>query len=344
MIEGWSDDAVVRLLDHAPDPVLVVDDAGLVRYAGGPVSALLGRPRSSLPGRRLVELLPGWRRPETEGQHWSSSADAVHADGGTVPVECWLAPVSEELTGVFLRDLRGRLALERENDRVRDDLASNISHELRTPLTSVIGYTELLRELPEDQLGPMARRLVDIVQRNARRELLLVEDLLAVSFTDRHLARMVDHRIDLGEVAAQVVEERGRYAEAAGITLHLDADGPATVRGDAHHLARVVHHLVTNGCKFSPPGSEVRVSIAAEEATVLLTVTDDGIGISQREADRVFERLYRAPGAIERLSEGSGLGLAVARSVVEAHRGTIRLDSVEGAGTTVRVVLPRADA
>src|SRR3954451_13095001 len=121
-MEGWSDGAVERLLDHAPDPVLVVDDAGLVRYAGGPFSALLGRPRGSLTGRQLVEVLPGWRRPEADAQHWSSRAEAVHADGGTVPVECWLAPVSAELTGVFLRDLRGRLALERENDRIRDDL------------------------------------------------------------------------------------------------------------------------------------------------------------------------------------------------------------------------------
>lgn len=341
----WSGTSVVQLLEHAPDPVLVVDGADRVRFAGGPVAALLGRRREELVGRPLTQLLRGWSRTAAPG-HWSARGEAVHADGRSVPVECSTVPIAtdgEALTGIFLRDISQRLALEAENDRVRDDLASNISHELKTPLTSVLGYTELLRELPEEELGPMARRLVEIVHRNAQRELLLVEDLLAVTFTDEQLARMASEPVDLVAVTRAVLAERAPYAEAAGVRLVLEGDDAATVRGDAHHLGRVLDHLVANGCKFSPPGSEVRVAVELLDTRVRVTVADTGIGISEQEAGRVFDRLYRAPGAMARLSEGAGLGLAVARSVVEVHRGTIDLQSRVGVGTTVRVVLPRAD-
>jgi two-component system, OmpR family, phosphate regulon sensor histidine kinase PhoR len=339
---------VVRLLEHAPDPVLVVDGSDTVRHVGGPVGALFGAGREALVGRPLRELLPGWHRPSVElAAHWSTRVEARRVDGAVVPVECSLVPVptgTEQLTGVFVRDISARVALENENDRIRDDLAANVSHELKTPLTSVVGYAELLRELPDEELGPVARRLVDIVHRNARRELLLVEDLLAVTFTEEHLARLTHDRVDLLGVVAAVVEEREPYAHAAGVRLVLEAGGPVVVQGDAHHLGRVVDHLVVNGYKFSPPGSEVTITVAADASSACVTVADTGIGISAAQVDKVFERLYRAPGAIARLSAGAGLGLAVARTVVEAHRGTISLESAEGVGTTVRVVLPRVEA
>jgi two-component system, OmpR family, phosphate regulon sensor histidine kinase PhoR len=305
-----------RLLDAAPDPVLVVDADDVVQDASRQVRGLLGRPAAELVGRRLADVVRD--RP--------LALSRVQVEPG--------------LTGVYLRDISSRLQLEAENDRLRDELIANISHELQTPLTSIIGYAELLGELDDDELGPQARRLVDVIRRNAQRELRLVDDLLAVSFHDQSLARMASEPLDLHALAAQVVEERQPFADGAGLALRL-APGPASyVRGDGHHLGRLVEHLVVNACKFSPPGARVDLRVATEETAVVLTVADTGIGVSDEEAARLFERLYRAPGAIDRHVEGAGLGLAIAKAVTEAHGGSIRLDSTLGAGTTVTVRLP----
>jgi two-component system, OmpR family, phosphate regulon sensor histidine kinase PhoR len=337
-----GDTGLERLLDAAPDPVLVVSADGVVRYASEAATFLLGHPRQDLVGRPLERLVPGWERARrTAGtEDWGSTAR--HRDGRAVPVELSLVPMERDLTGVFLRDISSRLQLEAENDRLRDELIANISHELQTPLTSIIGYAELLRELGEDQLGPDARRLVEVVHRNAQRELRLVEDLLAVSFQGEHLSRMASEPLDLVAVTQRIASERQPFAEGAGLTLRVSAPEPAYVRGDRHHLGRMVEHLLVNACKFTAPGGSVDLTVEVQETVVVVGVADTGIGVSEQEAARLFERLYRAPGAIARNVEGAGLGLAIAKAVAEAHRGSIRLDSTIGQGTTVRVTLPRA--
>jgi two-component system, OmpR family, phosphate regulon sensor histidine kinase PhoR len=337
-----DDTGLGRLLDAAPDPVLVVDAVGVVRFASGPVTTMLGHPRTDLVGRPLETVLPGWQRARRTAVAPEWRATAQHRDGRGVPVELSLVGMDHELTGVFLRDISARLQLEAEADRLRDQLIANISHELQTPLTSIIGYAELLRELDDDQLGPQARRLVDIVHRNALRELRLVEDLLAVSFPGDDLGRMSTEPVDLFAVVVRVVAERQPFAEGAGLALWAESDGPAYVRGDEHHLARLVEHLVVNACKFSPPGAEVRVRVSYDGAQVGLEVHDTGIGVSEDEAARLFEKLYRAPGAIDRHIEGAGLGLAIAKTITEAHGGAISLDSTVGVGTTVTVRFPQA--
>jgi two-component system, OmpR family, phosphate regulon sensor histidine kinase PhoR len=340
-----GDESLERLLDAAPDPVLVVDAAGVVRFASGPATFLLGHATEELLERPLDRFVPGWRQARRTAGTEDWGAVALHRDGRSVPVELSLVPVgrdaAEELTGVFLRDISDRLHLESENERLREELIANISHELQTPLTSIIGYAELLRDLGDDELGPQARRLVEIVHRNAHRELRLVEDLLAVSFQGDHLGRMASDAVDLVAVASRIVAERQPFADGAGLALTAEATGPAYVRGDQHHHGRLVEHLVVNACKFSPPGAAVRVQVATDDSSVTLAVVDTGIGVSEAEAARLFERLYRAPGAIDRQVEGAGLGLAIAKAITEAHAGTIDLDSTIGVGTTVTVRLPR---
>lgn len=338
-------DGVARLLDAAPDPTLVVDTEGRIQVVSEQVTFVLGRSRRDLVGRDIRDLVPEWDVTGTgdlTARPLRSVGVARHRDGRSVPVEITVTSIDATgLVGVFLRDISARLLLEQETDRMRDELIANISHELQTPLTSINGYLELLSELGDDELGPEARRLVEIVQRNAKRELRLVDDLLTVTFIDENLARMAAEPVDLTRTARAVVEERQPFAHGAGLSLTLEADGPATVRGDAQHLARLVRNLVTNSCKFSPPGGEVRVVVSSDEPSVRLTVADTGIGVSEAESERIFERMYRAPGAIDRQVEGAGLGLPIVKAIVEAHSGSITLDSTPGVGTTVRVTLPR---
>jgi len=341
-------DRVGRLLDAVPDPTLVVDDSGVVRFANGEATRVFGWPRQELLGRSLRELVPDWDadKPQPTGRGQSlSHALARHRNGRTVPVDLTLAPI-EESTGfvaVFLHDVSSRIQLEQEAERTRDELIANISHELRTPLTSIVGYLELISELGEDEVGPQARRLVEIVARNAVRELRLVNDLLAVSFVDDYLARTSLEQVDLGVLVGQVVEEQQLFAHGAGLTLRLQAEDSVMVRGDSDRLVRLLENLVVNSCKFTPPGGEIRVTVAGDGPNAVLTVADTGIGVSAAERERIFERMYRAPGAIDRQVEGAGLGLSIAKAIVEAHSGTITVDSTPGLGTTVQVALPRSE-
>jgi two-component system phosphate regulon sensor histidine kinase PhoR len=342
-------EGVARLLDAAPDPTLVIDAEGRIQVVSEQVTFMLGYPQHQLLGRDIRDLVPEWDVKATgdpAGRRTRSVGSARHRGGRAVPVEISAASIDSDvhdgaLVAVFLRDISVQLQVEQEADRMRDELIANISHELQTPLTSINGYLELLTELGDDELGPQARKLVEIVHRNAKRELRLVDDLLTVTFIDENLARMATDLVDLAEVARAVVEEQRLFAGGAGLTLRFEAEGGATVRGDAHQLARVVASLVTNSCKFSPPGGEIQIVVSTDEASVTLTVADTGIGVSKAEGERLFERMYRAPGAIDRQVEGAGLGLAIVKAIAEAHSGTITLDSAVGVGTTVRVTLPR---
>ena len=340
-------DRVGQLLDAAPDPTVVLDPEGTMLFLNQRVAEVFGYPRDELVGNHIRVLVPDWDLAEVRAvsaRQLTPIGVALHRNGHTVPIELTVAALGGpggQVT-VFLRDISARIRLEQEADRMRDELIANISHELRTPLTSILGYLELLGELGEDELGPEARQLVEVVRRNAGRELRLVNDLLAVSFVDEYLARHTLELIDLAAVAAQVVEEHQPFAGGAGLELSLQAAGAVAVRGDADRLVRVVENLVVNACKFSPPGGEIRVAVAAEGGDAVLTVTDTGIGISEAELTRLFERMYRAPGAIDRHVEGAGLGLSIAKAIVEAHSGTITVDSTPGTGTVVRVAVPLA--
>jgi two-component system phosphate regulon sensor histidine kinase PhoR len=339
---------VDHLLDAAPDPTMVVDGTGTLRFVNERVLAVFGHTRDDLLGHHVRDLIPGWDLAELSSLSANGLTPrgvATHHNGHAVPIEVSVATLAggEGHVIVFLRDISARIRLEEEADRMRDELIANISHELRTPLTSIVGYLELLEDLGDDQLGPQARALLAIVARNANRELRLVNDLLAVSFVDEDMARMRFERVDLGVIAGQVVEERQLFAHGAGLEVTLQAEAGVTVLGDADRLVRLVENLVINSCKFSPPGGQVRVVVATQGPIAVLTVVDTGIGVSKAEQARLFDRMYRAPGAIDRHVEGAGLGLSIAKSIVEAHSGTINVESALGKGTTVRVALPLSD-
>ena len=344
---SWGGDRIGRLLDAVPDPTLVVDASGVVQFANGQAAAMVGQPRHELLGRNVRELVPEWgtveRSQHESGAPAASPASARHRNGRSIPVELTVTTIDDEagVLAVFLRDVSAQLQLEQEADRMRDELIANISHELRTPLTSIVGYLELIAELGDDEVGPQARKLVEIVARNAVRELRLVNDLLAVSFVDEYLARTSLEQVDLGVLSGQVIEEQQLFAHGAGLALGLTAEDGVVVRGDADRLVRLLENLVVNSCKFTPPGGEIRVAVTGEGPDAVLTVADTGIGVSDAERERIFERMYRAPGAIDRHVEGAGLGLSIAKAIVDAHSGTITLDSSPGRGTRVRVVLPR---
>ena len=314
------------VLDATPDPVgLLGVDGQLIAH-----NAAMGEVRSRHPGFEELTADAGdeARSLVTLGERtYARYAGPVHDETG-------------EQMGllVVLRDVTA----ERESERLKDEFFALVSHELRTPLTSIIGYLELVED-DAAALPPDIGRFLEVVDRNAKRLLRLVGDLLFVAQADAGRLSLERVAVDLGQIVADAVEAARPAAERGGVALRLEAEAVQLVDGDRDRLGQLVDNLVSNALKFTGAGGEVVVTLRPDATgTVQLAVSDDGVGIPDAEQQHLFERFFRSSSSTTRAVPGAGLGLTIAKTIVEVHEGRISLASTEGVGTTVRVRLPRS--
>jgi PAS domain S-box-containing protein len=348
------------LLDAAPDPTVIVDSAGEIVLVNNRTLEVFGHRRSDLVGKPIEVLaVPGREQEMADGFAAYLTApnkvpmsvsdrplEVRHGDGRRIPVEVSLSPLTTEegvLVSVALRDVTERLRLQAASQRLRDELIATVSHELRTPLTAIIGYAELMADLDEADLSRRARKLLAVIERNAGRELQLVNDLLTMAFLEDDRIAITRQPVELAEVARRVVEDHGLRARERGVQLRRGEGDAAPVTGDFYRLVQALENLVTNALKFTRPGGTVVVSVVEQGATAALEVRDTGVGLSPEERSKVFDRLYRAPGAIASQTQGVGLGLPIVRAIAEAHGGSVELESEVDAGTVVRLAVPHVE-
>ena len=227
-----------------------------------------------------------------------------------------------------------------ELSRLREALVATVSHELRTPLTSIIGYLDLINDTATTNLTADQQAFLTVVQRNADRLHDLVGDLLLVAEADGGRLALEIQEVDLDELAATCVESAQPAAGARKIVLTLDRGITQRIHGDPTRLEQMMDNLVSNAIKFTPEGGSVVVRTAPSAHHVLFEVTDTGPGISSADQVHLFDRFFRARTAIDSAVKGTGLGLAITKAIVDAHKGTITVDSSLGRHTTFRVQLP----
>ncbi|TNM67444.1 GAF domain-containing protein [Streptomyces sp. NP160] len=236
----------------------------------------------------------------------------------------------------------------RELDVRKSTFLATVSHELRTPLTSIAGYVEMLREGGAGELDAGVDRMLAVVERNTVRLRVLIEDLLALSHIEDGAPRGVHEPVAVADVVREVVDEHRGPAAASGVHLDVDVDldaellGALRVAGDPASLARALAGLVSNAVKFTPAGGSVLVRALREGPHCLVEVVDTGIGIPLAEQGGLFTRFFRASNATALAVPGAGLGLTIARSLVEHHGGQLVIASAPETGTTARVLLPCA--
>lgn len=224
----------------------------------------------------------------------------------------------------------------RSEERMRRFI-TDASHELRTPLTTIRGFAELYRQGAARDVEMLMSR----IESESRRMGLLVEDLLLLARLDA--ARPLDrHRVDLLALATDAVHDARAIAPQRRIRLEV-VDGPGTpeVLGDDARLRQVLSNLVTNALQHTPESAEITVRVGTKGDSAVLEVADGGPGLSEQDAQRVFERFYRADSSRTRSSGGTGLGLPIVDSLVRAHGGTVVLTTVPGHGCCFHVELPR---
>jgi signal transduction histidine kinase len=227
----------------------------------------------------------------------------------------------------------------RELDRLKDEFIDLVSHELRTPLASIIGFVEVLRE--EGMSGPDADQCTEVIERNATRLQRLVADLLLLSQIQSGKMAMDFRSADLAGIAVGAVERLRPEADHKRIDLVLSVttDMPP-LAVDPTRMAQLLGNLLSNAVKFTPDGGKVEVRLGTEGDQAVLEVADSGIGIPAADRERIFDRFFRTALATQQAIQGTGLGLAITKAIVEAHNGTIAVDSDEGRGSTFTVRLP----
>ncbi|MDX6517518.1 MAG: hypothetical protein QOF50_364, partial [Gaiellaceae bacterium] len=249
------------------------------------------------------------------------------------------ARADAEYARALVQEQNGRLL---ELDRLKDEFVASVSHELRTPLTSISGYLELVLEagrLTEEQ-----EQFLGVVSRNAERLLRLVGDLLFVAQLKSSTVVLEQAPVDLTELLGSALEGVTPLACERGIELALDCEPLPSLEGDAGRLGQMIDNLLTNALKFTPPGGRVEVRGFKREDAVCVQVRDTGMGISEDDQQRLFERFFRTSQAQAEAIQGTGLGLSIVVAIAEAHGGSVEVESDLGVGTTFTVVLPTVAA
>jgi two-component system sensor histidine kinase VicK len=255
-------------------------------------------------------------------------------------LDLYLAPFSDQEYGGVLIVLHD-ITEQHRNEERRKEFVANVSHELRTPLTNVRSYAETLRDAGGDIPQETANSFLDIIITETDRMTSIVQDLLTLSRLDAGNAELNLTRFSFQDAIENVCISNALAAKNRGQELlcRPDADLPL-ITGDQSRLEQVMMNVIGNAIKYTPDGGHILVTAGAGEKRVWMEVSDDGIGIPEKDRNRIFDRFYRVDKARSRESGGTGLGLSIAKEIVERHAGTIGLVSHEGPGTTIRIELP----
>ena len=324
---------------HMTDGVVAFDHTGKLIHRNPAAVTMLGRSLgedsrydqlfgSLYPMEQILAL----RRPDY--------AEAQQVVGERM-LELYLAPFSsdQEKGGVLI--VLHDVTEQHRNEERRKEFVANVSHELRTPLTNVRSYAETLRSAEGDIPQEMENSFLDIIISETDRMTHIVQDLLTLSRLDAGNTEMrfapFSFRESVENVCRANAMEARRHSHTLTCTL---AEDMPEISGDRQRLEQVVTNILGNAIKYTPDGGHIAVTGGGSGRSVWVEVTDDGIGIPEKDRDRIFDRFYRVDKARSRESGGTGLGLSIAKEIVERHHGSLRLVPREGRGTTIRLVLP----
>jgi len=323
------------LTDALPDATLVINDQGLIRWFNDSAVQLLDLKAPDDNGQAVTNLI---REPAFAD--WLSVQDELHS---SLIIACPVDDnISLHISAVRFRKNQRLLILRditdiRNLERIRQDLVANVSHELRTPLTVLLGYLEVLKSQPEDANPETIERM--FLQAQQMHDLL--EDLLELSRLEDTVNRDLNGAdvVDIPALLAQIAEQAEELSQGRHKLIFKVQPG-LSLQGREADLKSAFQNLIVNAVNYTPEKGKVKVSWQEEGETIVLRVTDTGIGIPHRDIPRITERFYRVGDDRNRKSGGTGLGLAIVKHVLHSHNAKLEIQSVIGKGSEFRCIFP----
>jgi PAS domain S-box-containing protein len=349
-----ADEQFRLAIEAAPTGLLLKTPEGAIVQLNAQIEQILGYSRSELLGRPFEVFVPsGARGNQTELRGDMNGAAmnghdnprlALRKDGSKVPVEVAFTPFQTSHGNLILVSLVD-LSSRREVERARTEFVSMVSHELRTPLTAIFGAMGLLQSGAMGSLAVNAAEMVNIAYKNCGRLQRLINDILDIGALDTGRLTMDIRSVELADVIRQSVEASAGYGEKYQVRfLEHGECGQSRVMADPYRLVQVITNILSNAAKFSPPGADVLLRISSAPRTMRVEVEDSGDGIPEAFRSRIFGKFAQADSTAQRRFDGAGLGLYIARKLIEAMGGEIGFSTMLDQGTIFYIEIPRADA
>jgi PAS domain S-box-containing protein len=338
-------------IEEAPDAILILNLEGHITLFNREAERLSGHQQSDVLGRPFTQLVC----PEYLGQvdqllsseprsgvlQQAHELQIFDRWGDQVPLEIRVSPMEKggRLMGwqIIGRDISERKHLE----EMKSQFIATVSHDLRTPLASIMGFSEMLMEGSPGPLTEIQEEFLGIIFESSQRQLALVNDLLDVSKLEAGRLQLEMETVHLPELIWGVMEGIRPLAEKKGVTLKMDVnDGLPRTEGDPRRLERILSNLLSNAVKFTPEGGSVEVAAWQDDGHLKIRVSDTGLGIPPEDLPNLFQPFHRGRNVTKKAIEGTGLGLTIVKALVEAHKGTIEVQSELDKGTTLQFTLP----
>ena len=358
------------IFENSPLGVFDFDKEGVVRHCNNNLINILGLPKEDIIGFNLMTSLRDERMKEAfdsvlsrksgyyEGEYKSTTGKKI------TPIRAYYSPNLAEdgslLGGIgIIEDVTERkraydalkvyaAELSKVNeelkslDKMKDEFLSNVSHELNTPLVSIKGYNELIYDGTLGEINPEQKNALEIVSRNTRRLMGLVNSLLYISMARAGTVEYKFTPVRILDIIENAIQDIQLQAEDKDLLIkrQVPEDLPL-VNGDKEKLTDMLTNILDNSVKFTAKGGEVSIGVEEENEYLHIKISDNGIGIPGELIPKLFQRFYQLDASTRRKYGGTGLGLYICKNIVDVHNGEIWVESDEGVGTTVHIRLPK---